>query len=119
MDSLEHIGFFFASPIVKLFSDDPLVWDIGAAVLRFQCFALPTFALTVFSNMFFQAIGKSWRATVLAVCRPGILIPMTFLLSGRFGLPGLECCQMITDLLSFVLAACIMGHYFKFQFSRQ
>ena len=113
------LGFFFADPIVKLFSDDALVWEMGTAVFRFQCFALPTFALTVFSNMFFQALGKSWRATVLAICRPGILIPMTFLLSGRFGLPGLECCQMVTDLLSFVLAVFITGSYFKTEFGKE
>lgn len=113
------LGFVFAAPLIRLFSDDPLVWEIGTAVFRHQCIVLPTFAMTVFSNMFFQAVGKSWRASLLAVCRHGILIPMVFLLCRFFGLTGLEYCQMVTDALSFLFASAIMGHYFKFQFAKE
>ena len=113
------LGFLFARFIIGLFSDDLQVLEIGTTVLRCQCLILPTFATTVFSNMFFQAVGKSWRASLLAVCRHGILIPMVFLLSHFFGLAGLEYCQMLTDALSFLCACAIMGHYFKFQFGKE
>lgn len=112
------IGFFLAPHIVTLFRDDPAVIEIGTAVFRYQCFVLPTFSMTVFSNMLFQAIGKSWRASILAICRPGFLIPMSFLLTGTFGLTGLELSQLSADLLAFLISASIMAHYFKFEFSQ-
>jgi len=113
------VGWFLAEPIVTLFRDDPLVIEIGTTVFRAQCFVLPTFAMAVFSNMLFQAIGKSWRASLLAISRPGLLIPTTFLMTRLFGLPGLEYCQMVTDALAFLLSAVIMVHYFKYELSRE
>ena len=89
--------------IVTLFRDDPDVISIGTRVFRFQCLVMPTFSVAVFSNMFFQAVGKSWRATILAISRPGFLIPMSFLLTGAFGLTGLELAQPTADLLSFIV----------------
>lgn len=113
------IGFLLAPHIVTLFRDDPAVIEIGTTVFRYQCFALPTFAMTVFSNMLFQAIGKSWRASLLAICRPGLMIPMVFLLTGQFGLAGLECCQLVVDLISFVFSSSIMAHYFLKDFGKE
>lgn len=112
-------GFFLAPTIVTLFRDDPDVISIGTRVFRFQCLVMPTFSIAVFSNMFFQAVGKSWRATILAVCRPGLLIPMSFFLTGMFGLTGLELAQPVSDFISFVIASAIMIHYFKCEFGKE
>ena len=113
------IGFFLAPQIVTLFRDDPDVISIGTRVFRFQCLVMPTFSVAVFSNMFFQAVGKSWRATILAISRPGFLIPMSFLLTGAFGLTGLELAQPTADLLSFIVGSAIMIHYFKCEFGKE
>ena len=113
------LGYFFAPQIVTLFRDDAAVIEIGTAVFRYQCFALPTFATTVFANMLFQAIGKSWRASFLAICRPGLMIPAVFFLTGQFGLPGLEICQLAVDLVSFLFSAVITAHYFKTEFGNE
>ena len=80
---------------------------------------MPTFSVAVFSNMFFQALGKSWRATVLAIARPGFLIPMSFLLTRTFGLTGLELAQPVADFFSFLIGAGIMIHYFKYEFGKE
>ncbi len=113
------VGFFLAPTIVTLFRDDPLVIEIGTRVFRFQCLVMPTFSIAVFSNMFFQALGKSWRATILAICRPGFLIPMSFLLTGNFGLMGLELAQPVSDFISFVISSAIMIHYFTREFGKE
>ena len=113
------VGFFLAPHIVTLFRDDPDVISIGTRVFRFQCLVMPTFAVAVFSNMFFQALGKSWRATILAIARPGFLIPMSFLLTGAFGLTGLELAQPVADSMSFLVGAAIMTHYFKCEFGKE
>ena len=110
------VGFFLAPTIVTLFRDDPTVIEIGTRVFRFQCLVMPTFSVAVFSNMFFQSMGKSWRATILAISRPGLLIVMVYLLTGLFGLPGLVWAQASADLLAFILSAAVMLHYFKHEF---
>ena len=113
------IGFIFAPQIVTLFRDDPTVIEIGTRVFRFQCLVMPTFSVAVFANMFFQSMGKSWRATALAIARPGFLIPMSFLLTGAFGLTGLELAQPVADSLSFLVGAGITIHYFKCEFGKE
>ena len=112
-------GFFLAPHIVTLFRDDPEVIAIGTTVFRWQCLVMPTFSVAVFSNMFFQAVGKSWRATILAISRPGFLIPLSFLMTHFFGLRGLEVTQPVADFLSFLIGSAIMIHYFKCEFGKE
>ena len=110
------IGLLFCTPIVTAFRDDPLVIEIGVRCMRYQCLVLPLGAIQIFANMFFQPLGKAWRATLLAVCRPGLLIPAVFLFAKHFGLTGLELSQPLADLVTFLIAAAILIHYFRFEF---
>lgn len=112
-------GFLFAQPIITLFRDDPLVIEIGTRAFRYQCFTLPLGAVLTFANMFFQSLGKSFRATLLAICRQGLFIPMVFLLPWRFGLTGLELTQACADLLGFLVAGSILLHYFWKEFGTE
>ena len=112
------VGFAFAPQIVTLFRDDPVVIDIGTRIFRRHALVMPTFAIAVFSNMFFQSMGKSWRATILAIIRPGLLAVMSYLLTWLFGLPGLVWTQAVTDLISFIVSSAIMLHYFKYEFDQ-
>lgn len=112
------LGFFFAPQIVTAFRDDPDVISIGTRVFRYQCYSLPLLAVLTFANMLFQSLGKSFRATVLALCRQGVFVPLVFLLTSQFGLTGLELTQMVADLIAFLISAIIMLHYFTKEFGR-
>jgi len=113
---LAIIGLLFSTPIISFFRDDPAVIEIGIRAFRYQCFVLPLGAISVFSNMFFQSLGKSWRATLLAICRQGMVIPMVFLLAGPFGLTGVEISRAMGDLAAFLVSALIFLHYFRTEF---
>ena len=113
------IGFAFTPQIITFFRDDPLVIEIGVRTFRFQCFTLPGWPVMVFSNMLFQSLGKSGRATVLAICRHGLYIPLVFLMAGNFGLFGLEISQSIADTLTFLVSAIIMLHFFRSEFRQE
>lgn len=114
------IGFVLAPHIITLFRrDDLAVIEIGTRAFRYQCFTLPLGAVLVFANMFFQSLGKSWRAVLLAVCRQGLYIPLVCFMTARFGLPGLERTQATADLLAFAISACVMIHYFKMEFGKE
>ena len=114
------IGFVLAPHIITLFRrDDAMVIAIGTRAFRCQCFTLPLGAVLVFANMFFQSLGKSWRAVILAICRQGLYIPMVYLMTSQFGLTGLEMTQASADLLSFLLSAGVIAHYFKTEFGKE
>ena len=114
------IGFVLAPHIITLFRrGDAVVIAIGTRAFRYQCLTLPLGAVLVFANMFFQSLGKSWRAVLLAICRQGLYIPLVYLMTGRFGLSGLESTQAVADVLSFVLSASVILHYFKTEFGKE
>ena len=111
-------GWIFAPHIISLFRDDPMVIEIGVRALRCQCLTLALTPTLTFSNMLFQALGKVGRATLLAICRQGLYIPVVFVLAHFFGLTGLEWSQACADLLSFLLSAGITIRFFRKEFGK-
>ncbi len=78
---------------------------IGARALRLQCLAFPLTEWIVMSNMMLQSIGKALKASILAAARQGLFfIPLILILPRLFGLFGVEMCQTISDICSFILA---------------
>ena len=95
---------FNAEALIKLFRDDPEVTAIALPAFRYQCFAIFLQPVIVAGNMLFQSIGKSGRATFLACCRQGVyFIPLILTLPRFFGLVGIEICQPIADVLTFLV----------------
>ena len=95
---------FNAEALIKLFRDDPEVTAIALPAFRYQCFACFLQPVIVAGNMLFQSIGKSGRATFLACCRQGVFFtPLILTLPRMFGLLGIEICQPIADVLTFVV----------------
>ena len=112
-------GAVFAPQIVQFFRNDPAVVAVGTQAFRFQCISLPLAAVLVFANMLFQSLGKSWRASLLALCRQGMFfIPLVYLLPMHFGLLGLEVTQMCSDLIAVLVSAAFLLHYFRREFDR-
>jgi len=98
--------FIFAPEIIALFRrDDSEVIRIGALSMRLQALSFPLTALVVLSNMLMQTIGKSFKASVLALSRQGLfLLPFLFILAPLLGLLGVQLAQPVSDACSFVLA---------------
>lgn len=102
-------GWFFAEPIIAVFRDDDDVIRVGTEALRWQVLAYPLGALTMHSNMLLQTIRKPWRANILAAARRGLFfIPLILLLPRCYGLLGVEICQPVCDVLSFLITLPIL-----------
>ena len=99
-------GFSYAEEIVELFREgDAAVVATGAAALRWQLITYPFGAWIIVSNMMLQTIRKSVRATILSSARQGLFfVPLIFVLPHFFGLQGVEMCQAVSDMLTFLLA---------------
>ena len=100
------LGFGYAEEVVELFRrGDPAVVATGASALRWQLVTYPLGAFVIVSNMMLQTIRKSVRATILSSARQGLFfLPLIFILPHFFGLLGVEMCQAVSDMCTFLLA---------------
>ena len=104
--ALSAAGYLLAPQVIQLFSkNDPQVIAIGTQALRWQCLTFPLCGWITICNMMLQTIGKSFRASLLAMSRQGLFfIPAVLLLPALIGIQGVEIAQPIADVCSFVLA---------------
>lgn len=103
---LSVAGYIGAPQLVELFrKGDPEVTAVGIAALRFSCISFSLSGGIVMSNMFLQSIGMAVRASIVAAARQGLFfLPLIFILPSVLGLKGVEMCQMVSDILTFLLA---------------
>ncbi len=99
-------AYIFAPEMVSLFREnDREVIEVGTWALRFQAVVFPLNAWIVLCNMMLQSIGKAVKASIIAAARQGLFfLPLILTLPRIFGLTGIEICQMISDILTFILA---------------
>lgn len=98
------VMFINAPSAIMLFEkDNALVWEIGAAALRFQSITLPLGGFVILSNMLLQTIRKPVRATILSMARQGLVfIPSVITLTYLLELTGVEIAQPVADIVSFI-----------------
>ena len=78
---------------------------VGTAALRFTCISFTLNSWIVMSNMMLQSIGMTTRASIVAAARQGLFfLPLIGILPSVLGLRGVEMCQMVSDILTFLLA---------------
>lgn len=103
---ISAVGIVFAPQVVALFrAEDPVLIEIGAVTLRWQCAAFPLVALFTATGMLFQNIRMTGPATLLSICRNGLFfLPAILLLPLALGLQGVQMAQAVADLLTFLLS---------------
>ena len=91
--------------LIRLFRDDPAVTAVALPAFHYQCLTMLLHPIIVVANMTFQSVGASGRATFLACCRQGVFfIPLILILPRTHGLFGVEICQPIADVLTFLVS---------------
>ncbi len=107
------LGIGFAGPITNTVTgSSETSATIAKFALRAQLSVFPLMAWVTMSNMMLQNIGKTARATLVAMLRNGIaFIPAVLLLPliteaiGVGGLLGIQLSQPLADLISFIVSA--------------
>ncbi len=108
------LGFLFTEQIIALFRDDPDVIRIGSEALRYQLYTYPIGAFILLSNMMMQTINHPLKANLMASARRGLFfIPLILVLPQWFGLQGVEMCQAVSDVCTFVLAVPLVWSVFR------
>ena len=78
---------------------------VALPAFHYQCLAILLQPVIVVANMTFQSVGKAGRATFLACCRQGVFfIPLILILPRTLGLVGVETCQPIADVFTFIVS---------------
>lgn len=107
-------GFIYSDTLVSVFRDDMEVETVGSLALRCQLITYPLCAFIMMSNMMMQTIRRTFYANLLAAARQGLFfIPLIIILPFFFGLLGVEICQSVADILSFLLSVPIVWKVFR------
>ncbi len=106
--------FAFAPEIIGFFRKESAVIDIGSQALRIMCVFIMFLPVSVVATMLFQSIGKSAHALVLSCLQSGLLfIPLCIILSGFFGVVGIEVSQPLAYFLSAFVSLPTMIVFFR------
>lgn len=97
-------GLIFAEPVISVFASEDRTIEIGVRALRYQLIPAVFSAFYMIGSMMLQNLGRSFRATVLAVARQGIaFMPLILILPRFFGLTGAITAQPAADLICFAI----------------
>ena len=79
--------------------------DIGVLALRLQCICMPLLPVNFMASVTYQVVGNKGIAALLSVSRQGLFyIPAVLILPRVLKLFGVQSCQAVSDLLSFLFA---------------
>lgn len=108
------IGLIFSGGVVSIFRNDPAVIEIGTFAMRAHCMALFLQPVCVCSNMLFQSVGKSGRATFTSILRSGLyFLPLIAVLPLIIGIRGVQISQPLADLLAFITIIPIAADFLR------
>ena len=103
--------FLLATPLMRLFLDEPGIILSGVPMLRWQIAGTVFCSVVLLYTCLFQACGKSLQALALSLSRQGVIFVAVFLLATRIrGYDGFLVSQAVSDTLSAALAALL---YFR------
>lgn len=99
-------GWLFSPNLIGIFlKTDPLVIEYGSQALRLQALTFPLVGWITIANMMLQTIGKTVKASLLAMSRQFLFfVPVILTLPGFLGILGVQLSQPIADFCSFLLA---------------
>lgn len=97
--------FLWADDIIRAFSSEDVVQELGTYALKAHSISLPFLPVCLIAGMLFQAIGDYGKATLLSATRQGIFfLPLIWLLPMFFEVHGIAVTQAASDVLSGVFA---------------
>ena len=99
-------GWFLSENLIEIFlKNDPLVIEYGSQALRLQCLSFTLTGWIIISNMMLQTIGRTVKASLLAMSRQFLFfVPAILTLPHMFEMLGVQMSQPIADVCSFIVA---------------
>ena len=91
------LGWLLSENLIAIFlHNDPLVIEYGSMALRLQCITFPLVGWITISNMMLQTIGRTVKASLLAMSRQFLFfVPAVLLLPNFLGMLGVQLSQRL------------------------
>ena len=103
----------FPEAMIRFFSDDAQVLEIGITAFRIMGFSFITIVASLTYPVLFQAVGSSLKSSFLTVIRTVVLfVPLGYLFS-RFGLDYFWFTYIVTDGLVSIIGFIMSQRFFK------
>jgi len=97
--------FFFAHPIVALFTNDQAVVEVGATFLRYVAPSFGFIGIMRSYNGGFRGAGKTLTAAAIAISMLGLIrLPIAWIASGPMGPDGIWLSFFISNVVGAVIA---------------
>ena len=99
------LALLIPTTMMRLFTTDPEIIDIGARGLFFVFLVAPLFGFQIVTSNFYQSVNKPVLSITMSMLRQLVFfVPFLFIFSSRWGLDGVWYAVLVSDFLSVVVA---------------
>lgn len=104
----------FAPYIAGAFNGHAQTVEMSTDFLRILCIAVPFMLFNLQISFTFQAMGMGKQSLILSSLRQGVInIPLLFIMNAAFGLYGIVCTQLISDIITGVISYIVYRNSLK------
>lgn len=108
------IGEFCPEFVARIFTSDEKMIEMAVVGMRYNCLLFPIVGFQMVAGNFFQSIAQPGKSIFLSLSRQLLfLIPFIIIFPHFWGIDGVWASLPASDLVSSVIAAIMLGQYFK------
>lgn len=102
----------FPSPIISVFiDDDENILTITKIAIQIFVISIPFYMVQIVMTRYFQALQKNKIATILALLRPALFVPIAYILNNKYGLNGIWAGFVVSDGLAALISFLLIKKY--------
>jgi putative MATE family efflux protein len=108
------IGEFCPGVVARIFTSDEKMIEMAVVGMRYNCLLFPIVGFQMVAGNFFQSIAQPGKSIFLSLSRQLLfLVPFIIIFPHFWGINGVWASLPASDLVSSIITACMLGHYFK------
>ena len=108
------IGEFCPGVVARIFTSDEKMIEMAVVGMRYNCLLFPIVGFQMVAGNFFQSIAQPGKSIFLSLSRQLLfLVPFIIIFPHFWGIDGVWVSLPASDLVSSVISACLLGHYFR------
>lgn len=107
-------GEFIPEYVARIFTSDEKMIEMAVVGMRYNCLLFPIVGFQMVTGNFFQSIAQPGKAIFLSLSRQLLfLVPFIIIFPHFWGIDGVWISLPASDLVSSVIAAIMLGNYFR------
>ena len=100
--------------VARIFTSDEKMIEMAVVGMRYNCLLFPIVGFQMVAGNFFQSIAQPGKSIFLSLSRQLLfLVPFIIIFPHFWGINGVWASLPASDLVSSIITACMLGHYFK------